>query len=238
MESQTKNVPTNQNKMQIGDGISGMAKLADVDMILTDIPSGKTRPGWDVLPDLNEFFDAAWSALKPSGVLAIIVSHLDVAAKLVVFPHYRFDLVWEKSIATGFLMAKSRPLKSHEHVLIFYRELPKYNVQMESGHTPIHAATKKSHGENYGEMTKQTKSRAGSTDRFPRSVLKFASVGTTAQNRAHPQQKPTDLLAWLIKSYSDEGDLIVDPFAGSGSCGVAAAGCGRSFIGWEIRAEI
>ena len=221
--------------IRLGDGIAGMRKVTDVDLILTDIPSGKTQNQWDKLPDLSQFFEVAWSTLKPSGALIVFVSHLDVAAKLAVFPHFRYDLVWRKTIATGFFTAKNRPLKGHEHVLVFYRQQPTYNVQMRQGFEPIHAATRRSHGSNYGKVTKVTKSRAGATDRYPDSVLDFNSVGTTAKERRHPQQKPVDLLEWFVLSFTNPGDLVVDPFAGSGSTGEAAVKHNRRFVGWEIR---
>jgi site-specific DNA-methyltransferase (adenine-specific) len=118
--------------------------------------------------------------------------------------------------------------------MVFSRAAALYVPQMLGGATPIHAARRRMHGPNYGRMTASTESRAGATDRFPTSVLSFSSVGTSSRERRHPQQKPVDLLAWLLRTYSAPGALVADPFAGSGSTAVACETEGRRFIGWDI----
>jgi site-specific DNA-methyltransferase (adenine-specific) len=146
---------------------------------------------------------------------------------------FRYDLVWSKSVATGFLNARHRPLRAHELILVFARSRTVYHPQMVRGASPIHAARRKGCGENYNEA-RSAPSRAGATDRFPTSVLEFGCVGTSDRRRRHPQQKPEGLLRWLVRTYSNPRDLVVDPTAGSGSTGDAAEAEGRRFLGWDI----
>jgi DNA modification methylase len=222
--------------VHIGDAIEALRKLSpgSVDLLLSDLPSGETRADFDVAPQMELLWPKIWLAVKPSGIVVLMASSLRFASRLSQHPTFRYDLIWHKSLATGQLNAGYRPLRAHEFILVFSGQLKGvYNPQRLEGASPIHAARRKSHGENYGAMTAETESRAGATDRFPTSVLEFASVGTTALERVHPQQKPVPLLRWLIETYSNPGDLVVDPYAGSGSTGVAAEACGRRFMGWD-----
>jgi len=220
----------------LGDGISEMYNLPEgcASLVLSDLPSGETRAKFDIKPDLFLMWKSIWHVLKDNGIAVLMASSFRFAKELSDSSiYFRYDLIWSKSIATGFLNSKRRPLRSHEFILVFSKEQGIYHPQMVQGATPIHAARRRSHGENYGPMTKSTESRAGATDRYPTSILEFGSVGTTNKKRRHPQQKPEDMLRWLIRTYSDEGDLVVDPFAGSGSAGIAAFSENREFIGWD-----
>jgi hypothetical protein len=222
----------------LADGLDGLRSLdaGSVDLVLSDLPSGETQAEFDHAPDLAALFAATWHALKPDGIAVFMASSLRFAVACMAAggKAYRYDLVWEKSTATGVLNAKHRPLRSHEFVLVFQRERGCYVPQMETGFAPLArglgAASK---SENHGTTRDTRDTREGATDRFPRSVLHFGSLGNNAKDRIHPQQKPVDLLRWLVRSYSRPGDLVVDPFAGSGSSGVAALAEGRQFIGFD-----
>jgi site-specific DNA-methyltransferase (adenine-specific) len=221
--------------VRLGDGIQGLLSLPErsVSLVLSDLPSGETRADFDVPPDLDMLWPAIWRALKPNGAAVLMASSLDFACRLVAStPHYRYDLIWEKSVATGFLNASHRPLRSHEFVLVCFQERGTYMPQMVRGKKPIPAYSQGAHGENYGRV-RPSKSRAGATDRYPASVLHFASLGTTSKSRRHPQQKPDDLLRHLVRTYSLPGELVVDPYAGSGSTARAAEAEGRRFIAWD-----
>lgn len=224
-----------------GCGLVGMESLdeSSVDLVLTDLPAGITRAEFDKQPDLQRFFEASWRILKPRGIILAMAANIRFASKIVDVESkfFRYDLVWQKTMGTGFFNAKKQPLRNHEHILIFYRKPGTYNPQMSIGHGPIHANRRdKGHGMNYGAPGVETCARKGATDRYPISVISTGVVGTTSADRIHPQQKPLDLLKWLVKTYSNPSDLIVDPFAGSGSTGVAALSLGRQFMGWEITA--
>jgi len=224
----------------LGDGIAGLAGLTPgcVDLVLSDLPSGETEAEFDHAPDLAALFAATWHALKPDGVAVFMASSLRFAAACMAAggKAYRYDLIWEKSLATGHLNSNLRPLRAHEFILIFSRAVGFYSVEMFDGFAPMGKQAAKpsraSNGENYGACGTAGK-REGATDRKPRSVLHFASLGQTAPERIHPQQKPVDLLRWLVRSYSRPGEIVVDPFAGSGSSLVAAKAEGRNAVGWD-----
>lgn len=224
------------NVVRLGDGPTGLYGLTpgSASLVLSDLPSGETQAEFDTAPDMQRLWHAIWSALKPDGVAVLMASSLRFASDVMLSdPAFRYDLVWRKSLATGHLNAPHRPLRAHEFVLVFFRERGTYNQQMTFGHEPQHKAVRRSHGENYGRHTQQTESRSSATDRYPVSVLDFSSVGTSSKERRHPQQKPVSLLSWIIRTYTNPGDLVADPFAGSGSAGVAAESEGRRFVGWD-----
>ena len=221
-----------------GCGLAGMRSLkaGSVDLVFCDLPSGDTRASFDVPIDLAEFWAAAWPALSPSGAVVLMASSFSFACDVRASQRrwLRYDLVWEKTRATGHLNAKRQPMRCHEHLLVFYRRQPAYESQKTQGHEPMHTARGSGRSVNYGQQTNDVADRGGSTERHPRSVLKFAPVPNVGNARRHPQQKPLPLLDWVIRSYTRAGDLVVDPCAGSGSAGVAARAAGRDFIGWDI----
>lgn len=249
----------------LGDGLKGLASLepGSVGLVLSDLPSGETAAKFDrkiAPPDLPVFWARVWRSLKPSGCVVLFASSLPFAAEVIASQPevYRYDLVWSKSIKTGFLNARHRPLRSHEFILVFFCNRATYNLQMLGGRAPVSSngvkgskgsenyasgrfkpihvnSGRKGSGENYGASGGKGvgKSRVGATDRFPSSVLHYGSVGVRHEDRSHPQQKPVDLLRLLVRTYSNGGELVVDPFAGSGSTGVAAVAEGRRFRGWD-----
>ncbi len=206
-----------------------------VGLILADLPSGMTQAPFDIPLTLPEFWAAAYHCLAPLGNIVLMASHFKYAAEVVAFnpTDFRYELIWEKSLASGFLNAKRRPLNAHEFILVFGHGV--YVPQLQPSGSPIHKARRTKSSQNYGAQTTPTDSRAGATDRYPVSVLPFASVGTSSKQRRHPQQKPLELLQWLVRSYSHCDTLVVDPCAGSGSTGEAAEAESRYFIGWEIQ---
>ena len=232
--------------VRLGDGIAGLCALAGAaTLVLTDLPSGETVATFDREPDLGRLWPAVWQALCPTGIAVMMASSLRFAAKLVASQPatFRYDLVWKKNHATGFLNAKMRPLRAHEFVLVFWRSGPvAYASQMSEGHLPMTGNCRDGtgpntpHGDNYGiaDRGKRGRARVGATDRYPISVLDIPGVANNSSTRVHPQQKPDALMRWLVRSYSRPGDLVLDPFAGSGSAGRAALAEGRRFAGWDI----
>jgi len=237
---------TETHLVDLGDGLAGLRSLdrGSVGLVLSDLPSGETLAAFDRPPSFPEFWSAAWHALRDDGVAVLMASRIQFAAAAIASQPaaFRHDLIWHKSIAVGFLNVRHRPLKAHEFILVFSRKHGIYNPQMTTGHRPI--STNGGRGalgsENYGtgqavdaEGRPRGVARAGATDRFPRSVLTYGSIGIRDKRRRHPQQKPVDLLRWCVRSYSNPGDLVVDPYAGSGATGEAAVAEGRSFRGWD-----
>ena len=218
-----------------GCGIAGLRSLeaGSVDLVFCDLPSGETRAHFDNPISLPDFWAAAWPALKPSGAVVLMASSLRFAAEVIASEPkaYRYDVVWEKGAASGHLNANRQPMRAHEFVLVFYRTLATYNPQRTAGHEAYGRVTAGPQSVNYGKQTAATVTE-GSSERHPRSVLRTPHTGNT--ERRHPQQKPIPLLQWVVRTYTNPGELVAEPCAGSGSMGVAAVGDGRRYVGWDF----
>lgn len=220
-------------KLFCGDCLPLMRGLPDksVDMVLADLPYGTTQNKWDSIIPLPELWEQYRRVCKGAIVLTaaqpftstLIMSQQDL---------FRYDMVWVKNKASGHLNAKKRPLVSHESVLVFSEGQPPYYPQMSEGHKPANYAKRTCHSTNYGKQTEATY-RGGNTVRYPRSDLHFDVVNNDSPDRAHPTQKPVDLMEYLIRTYTAEGQTVLDNCMGSGSTGVAALRASRQFIGIE-----
>lgn len=222
-------------KLMLGDCLKIMDEIPDqsIDMVLADPPYGTTQCKWDSVIPLEPMWEQLKRVIKPKGVVVMTAqTPFDKVLGSSNLSQLKYEWIWEKTAATGHLNAKKAPMKAHENILVFYSSLPTYNPQKTTGHNPVNSYLKKSNqdGECYGK----TKSVAGggSTERFPRSVLVFSSDKQT--NRLHPTQKPVTLMEYLIKTYTNEGETILDFVMGSGTTGVAARNLNRSFIGIEL----
>jgi len=211
-----------------------MAQIPDasVDMILCDLPYGTTVCKWDtVIP-----FEPLWAhykrVIKPNGAILLLAqTPFDKVLGVSNLPMLRYEWIWEKTAATGHLNAKKMPMKAHENVLVFYSQLPKYRPQKTTGHKPVNSYTKhQDDGECYG-ATMIGISGGGATDRYPRSVLQFQSDKQTCS--LHPTQKPLALIEYMIRTYTDGGETVLDNCMGSGTTGIACLNTGRNFIGIE-----
>lgn len=211
-------------------------KDQSIDMILCDLPYGTTRCKWDSPLNLELLWQHYKRIIKPNGVILLFAqTPFDKILGSSNIEWLRYEWIWEKTQATGFLNAKKMPLKAHENILVFYKNTPYYNPQKTTGHKPMNSYTKRPEVQNrtevYGLMNKVI-SGGGDTDRFPRSVLKFASdkQKNKLNGTIHPTQKPLLLCEYLIKTYTKEGDLILDNCAGSGTTGLAAQNLNRNYI--------
>jgi len=199
-------------------------------MILCDLPYGVTKNKWDSVIDLKLLWEQYERIIKDNGVI-ILFGQDKFSAKLMLSNEkmHRYNLIWQKTTPTGHLNAKKMPLRSHEDLLVFYKKLPVYNPQKTTGHkrkvsTAKHKINSKK-TTNYGEHGLTT---YDSTERYPKSVLTFAT--DKQKSSLHPTQKPVLLLEFLIKSFTNEGDLVLDNAAGSGSTGVACKNTNRNFL--------
>ncbi len=223
----------------LGDCLEVMASMeaGSVDLILADLPYGTTRNKWDKIIPLEFLWEAYWNVLKPDGAIVLTAAQPFASMLVASSPKcFRYDLIWRKNKASGFLNAKRMPLRGHEHILVFYVKPPTYNPQKTVGHKPGNAATRTKQSDNYGAAA--ASSYGGQTDRYPVSVLDFPVVNNDDPARIHATQKPVDLMAYLIRTYSNPGDLVLDNTMGSGTTGVAAMREGRSFIGIEADPDI
>lgn len=208
-----------------------------VDMILADPPYGITALSWDAVIPINDMWMCARRLLKPDGVMVLTAIN-PFAAQLIVsnLDWFRYEWVWEKTSAKGHLSAALRPLRAHELVLVFSRKQPTYNPQKwqidESKRTKRKTLTMTGSVGAYGSERKQRKIDDGT--RFPRSVMKFGNAPSKIASRnLHPTQKPVELMEYLIRTYSNEGETVLDFCMGSGTTGIAALNTGRKFIGME-----
>lgn len=206
-----------------GDCIDVMTSLpaGAVDLVVADVPYGQTQNEWDVpIP-----FEPMWLQLrrvtKPNAAI-ILMAAQPFASKLVCsnLDDFRYDLIWSKNKPAGFLNAKKQPLRSHEHILVFYRKPPTYFPQMTTGHKPGNYVRRVKHSSNYGAQTPTE--YGGSTERYPLSILPLPIINNDDPDKHHPTQKPVELFAWLIRAYSKLGDLVLDFTAGSGTTAIAA----------------
>lgn len=221
------------NTAQLGDCLELMKEINDnsINMIFVDFPYGTTNCTWDSLVNLEIFWEEANRILYDNGAV-VATSQIPFTITLGAsnLKNLRYEWIWEKSQSTGHLNSKRMPMKSHESVLIFYKKLPTYNPQKTFGHekkvSTAHHKRNTSTGDIYGKC--DNFSDYNSTERFPRSVLKFAS--DKQKCNLHPTQKPLALVEYFIKTYTNEGDLILDPCAGSGTTGLACKNLNRNFI--------
>lgn len=206
-----------------------------VDFLFTDPPYGITQNAWDRPINLFLFWQMVNRALKPNGVVAVFAAQ-PFTSKLLLSNEKAFQYEWilHKTKKTGFLNAGKAPLRSHESVLIFAQPGHLYQPQMTHGHKPVNSFTKKknSDGTNYGAT--KVLSGGGQTTRYPESVLRVKWIGSTSPERCgHPNQKSVAVCETFVKTYTKPGMLVVDPYMGSGTTGIACKNLGRDFVGFE-----
>ncbi|EMS1124402.1 site-specific DNA-methyltransferase [Klebsiella aerogenes] len=206
-----------------------------VDLVCADIPYGTTQCRWDSVLDLPLMWEQLYRIVKPSA--AIVLFSAQPFTSVLVNSNlrdWRSEWIWEKGNATGFLNAKKQPLRAHENIEVFYRRQPTYNPQFTHGHERRTSKRKTVNSECYGKALTLTK--YDSTSRYPRDVQFFSSDKQTGNY--HPTQKPLALVQYLIETYSNPGDTVLDFTMGSGTAGVACQQTERNFIGIEKDAAI
>jgi len=208
-----------------------------VQMIFADFPYNTTKVGWDKnIVDLDKFWHEANRVLKRNGVV-VCTCQFPFTAKLAMsnLKNLRYDWVWQKTHPTGHLNAKKMPMKAHENILVFYNSLPKYNPQKTFGHKrKVSSAKHKEACENIDSDVYnkgQVATDYDSTERYPLSVQIFSS--DKQKIALNPTQKPEALLEYFIKTYTDEGDVVLDPCRGSNTTGVVCDRLKRGYIGIE-----
>ncbi len=231
------------NYIKCGDCLVLMDELSDksIDMILCDLPYGVTNNKKDVRIPFEPLWKQYERIIKDNGAIVLFgqgkffVDRIDSNRKL-----FRYDWVWDKRLTTGFLNAKRMPLRRHEMVAVFYKKLPKYRPQFTEG-IPLHSKgvnfmKKEPVNNNYGKFTHNSDERKGETKKYPTSIIQIDKSHPSVSR--HATEKPIKLLEYLIKTYTDEGDIVYDGCCGSGSTCIAAMGAGRKFIGHEKDREI
>jgi len=211
-------------------------ETGSVDLMLTDPPYGTTQNDWDNKPFLAKIW-AEWERiLKPNGIWVFTAAE-PFASELVVSRavFFKYDMIWEKDRASGHLNANKMPLRAHEQILVFYRKPGTYNPQKSFGHKPANKnGQRKKETTNYGKF--EHINGGGNTDRMPRSVI-YEEVVNSQHEPIHPTQKPLDLMRYLVRTYSNENDLVFDGYSGSGTTAAACIKEKRRFIGAELSKE-
>ena len=230
------------NKVYHGDCLEVMDNLikegVKVDAIITDPPYGTTQCKWDAIIPFDRMWERLDKITKPDGAVVLFGSEpFSSALRLSNIKEYKYDWIWEKPKATGHLNAKKQPLRAYENVSVFYTKQPSYNPIKTQGHVRKqskassrdksilrgHSFEKVYNNEILGKV-----SDYDSTERYPRNVIKFST--DIQKSRLHPTQKPVKLMEYLIKTYTNEGDLVLDFTAGSGTTGVACLNTNRKYI--------
>lgn len=228
--------------LKCGDCLELMKEIPkkSIDMILCDLPYGLTQNKKDITLPFDKLWYEYERIIKDNGCIALFsqgvffVDLVNSNRKL-----FRYDLIWNKVLVSGFLNANRMPLRQHEQIAIFYKNQPVYNPQFITG-KPLHSKgksykTKELKNQNYGNFNATEDVRAGSTQKYPTSVLTFNKPHPS--KTIHPTQKPIELLEYLIKTFSNQGEIILDNCMGSGSTGVSCVRTKRNFIGIEIVPE-
>lgn len=227
-------------KLYEGDCLEIMRQIPDnsVDMILCDLPYGTTRNKWDSVIPLEDLWREYKRVIKPRGVIALTSQGI-FTARLILSNEkwFRYKFVWVKSKPTNFLNARRQPLRQHEDICIFYERQPNYHPVMSKGDPYDKGTRKAQYTGSYGDFRPvQVKSDG---DRFPTDTLYCKTAESEAGCRVwHPTQKPVALGRYLIRMFTEEGDVVLDNTFGSGSFLVAAALEGRRFIGIEKNQEV
>ncbi|MCD8909516.1 site-specific DNA-methyltransferase [Mammaliicoccus sciuri] len=219
------------NNVIKGDSIETMQKISDksIDLILCDLPYGHTQNNWDSVIPLPKLWKEYNRIIKDNGAILLTSSGMFTAELMMSNPNmYKYKIIWEKSKATNFLNAKKQPLRKYEEICVFYKKQPTYNPQMSEGN-PYNKGTRKNQlTGSYGLFSPSEVKSEGT--RYPIDLIYFKTAESEGKVY-HPTQKPIDLGRYLVKTYSNLGDTILDNTCGSGSFLVSALLEGRNFIG-------
>lgn len=237
-----------KNQILLGDCLELMKDIPNesIDMILCDLPYGTTACKWDTIIPFDKLWKQYERIIKPNGAIILTASQPFTSALVMSnLKLFRYELIWEKNFSGGFILAKKQPMKYHENILVFYKNQPTYNPIFEK-----YSDTTKNRFKNNGKVNSsklqsvnyineiqgikrvqdEIKLERGA---YPKSVQKIKGVPNCNGVRLHPTQKPVALFEYLIKTYTNENDLILDNCAGSGTTAIACLNANRQFIVME-----
>ena len=218
------------NEIHQGDCLELMKHIPDkaIDAIISDLPYGTTACSWDTIIPFEPLWKQYKRIIKDNGAIVLTASQPFTSALVMSNPDwFKYDLIWDKELATGFLNANRMPLRSHEEVLVFYKSQPIYNPQKnigEKNHSRGKNKCKTNNLYGYHKIAEDNFTEL----KHPKSVLNIRKEHPS--KTIHPTQKPVALFEYLIKTYTSEGDLVLDNCAGSGTTGVACKRINRNYI--------
>lgn len=228
--------------LKLGDCIKLMNDIEDnsIDLILCDLPFQKTKNKWDKIIPFEELWKQYNRIIKENGAI-ILFSQGSFYIDLVNSnrSQFRYDLVWDKQLTTGFLNCNRQPLRKHEQIAVFYKKQPTYNPIFTQGQ-PLHGKgnkykTTEIKNQNYGKFEILEDYRKGTTSKYPTSIISIQKVHPS--KTIHPTEKPIELLEYLIKTYTNENENVLDNCMGSGSTAIACINTNRNFIGMELNKD-
>ena len=231
-------MPKRQFDLYLGDCLDVIKQIpsGSLDMIACDLPYGVTQNKLDIVIPLEPLWNEYKRIIKERGCIALFAQGI-FFVELVQSNRkmFRYDLVWDKVLTTGFLNAGRMPLRQHEQIAVFYKKLPEYHPQFTEG-KPLHSKgvsymEKEHKNSNYGQFRMTEDLRKGSTEKYPTSIIRVPKPHPSIA--LHRTEKPVELYKWLILTYTSVGDTVMDNCMGAGGCGVACAETDRNFIGIE-----
>lgn len=225
------------NQLYNMDCIEGMKQIEDksIHLIICDLPYGQTHNEWDKIIPFEELWTQYNRIIRDNGVIILFGQGMFTAE--IMFSNkkiWRYNLIWNKQLTSGFLNANRCPLRSHEDICVFYKSLPTYNPQFTQGelnHSKGTILYKEGTNHNYGKHLNVDNAKKLNGRKYPKSIIDISRGGPSTL--IHPTEKPLDLLLYLIRMYSNEGDIVLDNCAGSSSTLKAAQELNRQFIGFE-----
>jgi len=223
------------------DCLEGMKQIPDgtIDAVICDLPYGTTVCKWDVLIPFDKLWEEYRRICKPNAPIVLFGAEpFSSALRMSNLKEFRYDWIWEKTKFPNFMFVNQQPCRLHETISVFYRKQPTYNPQMENG-TPYkdkRTSRISQRGDDIGTLMGQTKKlpKDNKGERFPSTVIRFSNVNSET---LHPTQKPVDLLRYLVLTYTNEGDTVLDNCMGSGTTAIACIKERRHFIGFELSKE-
>ena len=231
-------------QLYLGDCLEVMKNIPDhsIDMVLCDLPYGTTSCSWDIIIPFDNLWEQYRRIIKDNGAILLFGTEpFSSKLRLSNLEWYKYDIIWEKERPTNFILLKKQIGKCHENISVFYKKQPTYNPQMILSVQPNNNDKNKNVSQksnmnkinSYGGLNYTSKigNNYNPKLRYPRSIIKFSRG--TKNTRYHPTQKPVNLCEYLIKTYSNEGDTVLDNCMGSGTTGVACINTDRKFIGIE-----
>jgi DNA modification methylase len=217
------------------DCLEGMNRIEDksVDMILCDLPYGTTRCKWDIIIPFDMLWEQYERIIKDNGVI-ILTGSQPFTSKLISsnIDNFRYEIIWEKEQITNFVHIRKQIGKIHENICVFYKKQPTYNPQMRKG-LLIKYSGSVNNIRSHNNITSGKRKIEESDKRFPISIIKIQREKT----KLHPTQKPVALFEYLIKTYTNEGDIVLDNCMGSGTTAIACMNTNRNYIGFELDKE-
>lgn len=218
-----------------GDCLIEMQNIADksIDCIICDLPYGTTACKWDIIIPFEPLWAQYKRIIKDNGAIVLFGSEpFSTILRMSNLKDYKYDWIWNKKFAGSFGIAKFQPMRIHENISVFYKKAPLYNPQMVKRDNTITNGANKCLSDSGQLRAKQDGYKKVYDKQYPKTILEYS--GRHKDRGLHPTVKPLDLIEYLVKTYTNENDLILDNCMGSGTCGVAAKQLNRNFIGIEM----